>query len=118
MRTERLYLRDMLQAIDDIGMFLEGVHESDFPQRLETRYAVAFALVTLGEAASHVSDDLQSRYRQIPWRLIVGQRNVIAHGYFALSWEDIWATATHDVPSIRPVIVNILAEEFGDVVED
>jgi uncharacterized protein with HEPN domain len=43
----------------------------------------------------------------IPWQELIGLRNVIAHGYFALRWEDIWETAVHDVPLLREPLATI-----------
>lgn len=89
MRTEEQYLRDMLEAIDEIAGFIGGMDFSLFQSSLTVPYEVVFSLLKLGEAAARVSAGTQERYPAIPWQEMIGQRNVIAHGFFALRWSDI-----------------------------
>jgi uncharacterized protein with HEPN domain len=38
--------------------------------------------LAIGEAAKALGDDLKAWHPQIPWRQILGLRNVLAHEYF------------------------------------
>ena len=114
MRPEHLYLSEMCEAIDDIAEFVDECDLEAFLADKQLRYAVVFALQTLGEAAGRLPEPLRERHSEIPWQEMIGQRNVIAHGYFALRWEDIWETAIHDVPSLRNPIISIRDQLFED----
>jgi len=35
----------------------------------------------VGEAATRLERSFQDRYPQIPWRQIIGMRNILVHGY-------------------------------------
>ena len=107
MRPEHLYLSEILEAIDDIAEFADGYDLEAFLADKQPRNAVVFALQTLGEAARRLPESLRAHHPQVPWHEMIGQRNVIAHGYFALRWEDIWETAVQDVPSLRDPITSI-----------
>jgi uncharacterized protein with HEPN domain len=107
MRPEDLYLSEMLEAVEDIEAFVAGHDLDSFLADKQARYAVVFALQTLGEAAARLPESLRIKYPDIPWQEMIGQRNVIAHGYFALRWEDIWETALRDVPLLRGPITAI-----------
>ena len=57
-------------------------------------------LEIIGEAASHVSDDFQSKYPDIPWSRIVGLRNRLIHGYDAVDMDILWNVLKEDVPKL------------------
>lgn len=59
--------------------------------------AVERLLEILGEAARRVSDESQKEHGQIPWRKIIGQRNVLAHEYGEIRQERIWALITENI---------------------
>lgn len=58
------------------------------------------AMEVVGEAARRVSPEFQSAHREIPWALIIGQRNILAHEYGEVRSERIWETATVHVPTL------------------
>ena len=45
--------------------------------------AVCFALLVIGEAATHVPDGVQVGAPQVPWRKMKGMRDIAAHEYSA-----------------------------------
>lgn len=63
--------------------------------------------MVIGEAAARISDELKAGNPDIPWREIVGFRNVIAHAYFSLNLKRAWLTATCEVPLLRQQIARI-----------
>jgi uncharacterized protein with HEPN domain len=38
----------------------------------------------IGEASSHISDDIKVRFSYIEWSQIIGMRNVFVHEYFGV----------------------------------
>lgn len=52
----------------------------------------------LGEAATHLSTELKATHPEIPWRQIIGLRNVVSHEYFRVRPELLWEVATRDIP--------------------
>ena len=71
----------------------------------------------MGEAASKVSAELRERYCEIPWGDMRGLRNIVVHNYFGTDWEEVWNTATVDVPVLEMQVRAIIAAEFGDGVD-
>ena len=59
MRREYLYLRDIVEAADHIAQFIAGRSRSGFQESELVRSAVVQKLALIGEAAAHVSSDLQ-----------------------------------------------------------
>lgn len=63
----------------------------------------------LGEAANNISDDLQEKYCEVPWREIAGVRNRLIHGYFDVDLNIVWEIIKHDIPSLVSNLKKILS---------
>jgi uncharacterized protein with HEPN domain len=68
-------------------------------------------LEIVGEACRGISDELRSRHREVPWSAIVRMRNVLAHDYFGLNPDEVWAPVERDVPQLRQQVLAILEDE-------
>lgn len=114
MRSEKLYLADIIEAADAIGLFIAGRTQGEFADDDLLRSGVLQKFSIIGEAARRLSDDLKQRYPEVPWAKMIGMRNVGVHAYFALDWDIVWDTATEDIPSLRPQITEILVAEYPE----
>lgn len=54
------------------------------------RLAAERLLQHIGEAARAISSEFQASHPEIPWRKIIGQRNVLVHEYGEIKPELIW----------------------------
>jgi len=52
------------------------------------------SLEIIGEAARRVSTTFQEQHPEIPWRNIIGQRNILAHDYGQIDHDRLYKTAT------------------------
>jgi uncharacterized protein with HEPN domain len=109
-RDWRLRVADILAAIERIRRYTDRMDEAAFVQDQRTAEAVCFALVVIGEAASHVPDAVQAGAPQVPWRKMKGMRNIAAHEYFGIDLATVWQTATVDVPALKPLLERLLIE--------
>lgn len=114
MRSDELYLRDMLLAINDIVDFLDGYDRARFLEDRVMRRAILQALTEIGEAANHVSDEMKRRYPDVPWDDARAFRNFAIHQYFAIVWGVVWETATLNIAELRPQIEEVVATEFPE----
>jgi uncharacterized protein with HEPN domain len=112
MRPERLYLSDIVEAIDAIDQFLGGLAEAEFLANDLVRSAVLQKLTVIGEAAARLPTEFCQRHPEIPWRDIVAFRNIAVHAYFAVEWSIVWVAATSDAPALRDQVRQILGQEF------
>lgn len=80
-KRELAYLWDMLNACEDIISFVADLTFEKFAADKKTRSAVERQLLVIGEAAAHLSESFMSERHDIPWKRIIGQRNVLAHEY-------------------------------------
>jgi len=80
---------------------------------LEADRSLELSLVRLieviGEAASQVSQETRAQHPHIAWRVMVGMRHRLIHGYDYIDLDVLWDTVTLDLP--------ILIRQLGDVLE-
>ena len=63
--------------------------------------SVCMNLLQIGELAHHLTTEFTIANKQIPWKNIIGLRNVVVHGYGQLDAETVWATVTEDLPNFH-----------------
>ena len=98
------YLWDMREAARDVVEFVHGVSYANFCTDKRVRYAVERRIEVIGEAARHISETFKAEHSEIPWRQIIGQRNILAHEYGEVLVERIWQTAQESVPELLEVL--------------
>jgi len=67
-RGVQLYLADILEAIEKIGRYTQGISFQDFTKDGKTVDAVLRNLAVIGEAAARIPEDFASRVRKCPGR--------------------------------------------------
>jgi uncharacterized protein with HEPN domain len=101
----------MLSAIAEIDEFTRGLDFAEFRQDPKTTRAVAYNFVVIGEAARHVPVDIQTRHDRIPWSVIRGMRNIVAHEYHRVDPDELWKTLTQDLPPLVVLLRDLLERE-------
>ena len=113
MRPERLYLQDVVDAIDEAAVFLHGAELAAFLNDKKLQSAVLLKLIMIGEAAARLPGALKDAHPDVPWRRLAAFRNFAVHEYFAVDWRVVWDTATFNIPPLRDRIASILASIPG-----
>ena len=104
------YVEDILDAMDKAEILLADVTFEQFEGDFRIHYAVVRALEIIGEATKRLSSSLCEQYPSIPWRGMAGMRDRIIHGYDSVDMEIVWNTVKEIVPSVRPLIEQILVD--------
>lgn len=91
---------DILAAASRISRFMAGIDRERFLEDEKTRSAVLHELLVIGEASKRLSDLFRSANPDIQWRAMAGMRDKLIHAYDAVDLEEIWRTATVDIPAI------------------
>ncbi len=90
----------MLEYAKHCVAILANRSERDWHHDLATRLAIERSLEIIGEAARRVSTTFQEQHPEIPWRNIIGQRNILAHDYGQIDHDRLYKTATQDIPPL------------------
>ena len=94
------YLLDMLQHARGVVRAVQGRTLQDYVRDEDLRLLVERRVQIIGEAAGRVSEAFQSAHPEIPWRKIIGQRNVLTHQYGEVQDDLVWQVATVSVPQL------------------
>lgn len=65
----------------------------------------------LGEAARHIPEEIVLQYPQVPWKDMIGMRNVLIHDYLDVDLESIWLTVRGDLPEAEREIKKMIREK-------
>ena len=93
-------LLDILELIERIERQTGALTREVFLQDADVQDATAYRLLAIGEAAKDLGDELKSRHPHIPWRQVLGMRNILAHEYFTRESEVIWETLKAGLPEL------------------
>jgi uncharacterized protein with HEPN domain len=104
-------LWDMLDAAQNGRSVIAGHSFDEFAANLTLRLAMERTMEILGEAARQVSPMTRDAHPEIPWRLIVGQRNILAHEYGRIDHRQLYRTATEDLPDLIEQLRAILGPD-------
>lgn len=110
MRDYKLYLKDILAAIDSIEKFIEGMDLAIFQADDKTASAVMRKLEIIGEAAKQVPDEMRKNHPRIPWKEMAGMRDKLIHFYFGMDYRLVWKTIKDRLPQVKPDLQKILQE--------
>ena len=97
-RDALLYVADIVAAGEAILRYTNGVNFAAFVANDEKRAAVERQVFVIGEAAARLPDEWKQARPEVPWRKIIGVRNLLAHGYWAIDAEELWDIARNKVP--------------------
>lgn len=107
-RDALLYIADVVSAGEAILRYTDGVTFEAFAANDEKRAAVERQVFVIGEAAARLPEEWKQRRPDVPWRKIIGLRNLLAHGYWAIDAEELWDVARNKVPEfvteLRPLL--------------
>ena len=84
-----------------VSQMLDGFDLQSFLGDERTKRAVCMTLINIGELVKNLSDEFRMAHNHIPWRAISGLRDITAHKYQTLRREDVWLTATRDIPQLK-----------------
>jgi uncharacterized protein with HEPN domain len=107
-RSDAERLRDILDAIDQIRKYSSKGREA-FERDELIQVWIVHHLARLGEAAARLSPSLRRR-RSVPWKQVVGMRNILVHEYFRIDPETVWTTVELHLPSLEKEARKILTE--------
>jgi uncharacterized protein with HEPN domain len=110
-RDWQLRIQDILQSIAEILQRTEGMEFEDFMANRTIIKAVLYDFGIIGEAARNIPPEIQSRYPQIPWRLMGDMRNIIFHEYFQVELEIIWRAIKNNLPLLVLQLQEVIESE-------
>lgn len=99
-REWRFYITDMIAFSENVMSYTDGFDLERFANSGITYDATLRNLELIGEAATHIPQEIREQYHQIPWRMIIATRNKLIHGYLGIDNDTLWSIIQTNVPEL------------------
>ncbi|MCD6542142.1 MAG: DUF86 domain-containing protein [Thermoplasmata archaeon] len=110
-RDYKLFIKDILDAIEKIEEFVAGMDFEEFKNDDKTVSAVVRKLEIIGEATKNIPDEIRQKHPDLPWKEMAKIRDKLIHGYFVVDHQIVWNVVKKELPLLKPKIEKILQEE-------
>ena len=112
-RRDKHYLADIVEAIERILSYTQGLTYADFLANAMVQDAMLRNLQVIGEATKKLSDALSAAHPDVPWREMAGMRDKIVHDYFGINYQVVWDVVQRDLPGVLLQIRAMLEAGLG-----
>jgi len=99
------YLKDITDSSSLVVEYVKNLSFEEFEKDTMRFLAVSRLLEIIGEVTKNLSNDLKSKYPNVPWKKMAGLRDVIIHDYQELNREMIFKIASQDIPKLLAELV-------------
>jgi uncharacterized protein with HEPN domain len=106
----RVYIQDILEAIQRIDEYLTGITFEEFSKDNKTIDAVVRNFAVIGEAARNVPVSVKRKHPEIAWKRMRGMRDKVIHEYFGVDPHILWDTSKIDLPASKQLLKELLSE--------
>jgi len=103
---DRLIVSKMLgycREIEETHLFFHEDKElfMDRQRGFVYRNSITMPIMQIGELAKHLSEGFRSESDSIPWKSVMGIRDVFAHHYGSVDFELVWNTAHKSIKELE-----------------
>ena len=99
-REWQFYLQDMIRFAEKVLTYTTGMDQATFVASELTYDATLRNLELVGEAATHIPENVRKASPFISWRMIIATRNRLIHGYLGIDDDTLWSIITDEVPGL------------------
>lgn len=98
------HVADMLQFVAELQALVAGRSREEYLTDRVLNLAVEKLFINVGEAANRIDPEQRLAIPGVPWRQIIGLRNILAHGYEQIEHESLYRTASQDLGPVEAAL--------------
>ena len=110
-REYKFFLNDILEAVDSIHKFSEGLNFDSFKRNKLIVDACVRNIEIVAEAIKNIPIEVKNDYPDIPWSKVIGFRNMVIHQYWVIDKEILWDIIQTKLESLKEQISDVLEKE-------
>ena len=99
-REWHFYIKDMMECGEKILSYTADLDQAAFIADTRTYDATVRNLELIGEAATHIPEEVRKTHPDIPWRSIVGMRNRLVHASLSIDDDLVWDVIQKEIPGL------------------
>ena len=103
-------LQEMLKEISYLESTTKGLTFDGFIRNEDKKRVVSMTLINIGELVRHLTNDFRKENSHIPFKDVLGLRDIAAHRYKALRFDFIWNLVQNDIPDLKCEIEKLKGE--------
>lgn len=105
-------IRHILRYCNSIKATIErfGDNVDTFINDIDYRNSICMSILQIGELSNKLTDDYVKSTSRIPWKQIVALRNICAHAYDSVDYEQIFEIAHDDIDTLKTFCEETLKE--------
>ncbi len=107
-RRYDIYLQDILNAIERIQEYTDGMEYDTFVDTPLVRDAVFWNLQVIGEAVGQLPATVKEEHNEVPWRDVRDFRNIVVHKYWEIDTRLVWEIIEDRLPALQRQISSLL----------
>jgi uncharacterized protein with HEPN domain len=108
MSRDQQSIQDIWDAAQEILSFTADMDKAALAADSRTQAAVLYKIIVIGEATNRLSDSFREQHSEIPWKDIVGMRNILTHDYNGVNPDEVWNVLHQDIPELIAMIEPLL----------
>ncbi|MDA3793429.1 MAG: DUF86 domain-containing protein [Elusimicrobia bacterium] len=109
-KNAEVYYDDILECIAKINEYTKDISLNRFNKDTKIQDAVIRRIEIIGEAANNIPKEIQKKYPDLPWKDIIGMRNILIHHYGGVDLIRIWKVIKSRMTELKKNIL-ILKEK-------
>ncbi len=110
-RELKASILDMLESIRIIEGYVEGATEADFESDIQMQDSVMRRLEIIGEASKAIPESEKLKFKDIPWKDIVGTRDILIHSYYGVINSRVWKAVKEDLSKLKEALLEMNEEK-------
>ncbi|MCL2065068.1 MAG: DUF86 domain-containing protein [Candidatus Cloacimonetes bacterium] len=100
-------LLDIYECCQNIIKVTKGVTFRKYDNSIMIKSTIERQLEIIGQAAKKISKETQERLHFIPWKQMIGMRNILSHDYGKVLSDKVWLTSQQSIPELLKSLINI-----------
>jgi uncharacterized protein with HEPN domain len=106
---DRKRVEHMLKCSRDASLIVADDDAAKLAADMVRTRALVNCFTEIGEAAARLTPDGRTRVGAVPWRQVVGMRNIVVHVYWGIDVAELVKTTRDDLPGLIAALESALA---------
>lgn len=107
----KAYLSHIFDSISLIEQYIGNMTFEEFEKDKKTVDAVIRNFEIIGEASNKIPKEFRDKYPLVPWKTLIGLRNVLINNYMGVDVKAVWENIKQHLPELKKQIKFIFEQE-------